>query len=136
MATGGFDPREDRRMRRDLVREEQLRATMQMSLEDKGVMLDEEDIPDIRIGQDGAQMPEDMISVQDYNAYDNNTETDNERSEEEATLPHSSSEIKDRTDKFQKEKAQYEEKEDELQRRERLVKEQEYDLENRRAALC
>ena len=105
-----------------------------MSLEDQAVMLDEEDMPDIRIGQDGAQMPEDMISVQDYNAYDSNTETDNERSEEEATLPHSSSEIKDRTDKFQKEKAQYEEKEDELQRRERLVKEQEYDLENRRAA--
>ena len=49
MAERGLDPREEILTRWNLVREEALRATMQMSLEDQGVMLDEEDIRDNRV---------------------------------------------------------------------------------------
>ena len=133
MATGGFDPGEERRMRRDIVREEKMRATMQMSLEDQGVMLDEDDINDIRVSQVERDEGQGYnISFQRLPTNGISAETDNERNEDEDDLPHPSSEIKERTNRFQEERARYIEKE--IQTRERLVMQQETDLEERRAS--
>ena len=67
MVEGGIDPREERLTSWNLVREEALRATMQMSLEDQVVMLDEEDIQDIRVNEGGGEKQDDLSSIQDNN---------------------------------------------------------------------
>ena len=135
MATGGFDPREERRMRRDIVREQEMRATMQMSLEDQGVMIDEDDINDIRVSKVERDEGQDYdIAFQRLPTDGINAETDNERNEDEDDLPHPSSEKKERTNRFQEETARYIEKEKEIQTRERLVMQQKTDLEERRAS--
>ena len=134
MAEGGIDPREERLTRWNLVREEALRATMQMSLEDQGVMLDEEDIQDIRVSEGGEEEQANLLSIQDNNTSGTNADTGSEISEKEDGSPPPSEEIRQRTNMFQEEKAQLEQKEYEMQQKERLIKQHEEDLKDRQAS--
>ena len=134
MAEGGIDPSEQRLTRWNLVREEALRATMQMSLEDQGVMLDKEDIQDIRVNEGGGEEQDDLLSIQDNNTSGTNADTGSEKSEKENGSPPPSDEIRQRTNMFQEEKTRFEQKEYEMQQRERLIKQHEEDLKDRQAS--
>ena len=134
MAEGGINPREERLTRWNLVREEALRATMQMSLEDQGVMLDEEDIQDIRVSEGGEEEQANLLSIQDNNTSGTNADTGSVISEKEDGSPPPSEEIRQRTNMFQKEKARLEQKEYEMQERERLIRQHEEDLKGRQAS--
>ena len=125
MATRGKTSREERLERRNQLKEDK-RRELQTTLEEQGVYLSDEDISDIHV----------TIDEQGNGSF--YSESDQEETlteeEEEDSQRLRSTEIKEKTDQFIKERSYIEQRFLEIDKREREAQQREQDLENRRLA--
>lgn len=130
MATGGYDEREERMKRRELLRMEQER-----DLEEQGVLLSDEDMPKEKHTHTPA-----MIGQHEYLLLDENENFSLDLSESEDenddgdTSPKRTEEVQNRTKQLEEENLRFEERIRELERREQLAIQRGIELEERRIA--